>query len=452
MGYSSKGRKPIERASKIAHAEIINNPTVRAYLQGCTLPSAPEPVNLAPYLHPVESVDTRGVRAVIAIDGGFTETYVREEFPAASIAFFTFGPLLFKLADLRHLDTQHFIAPEDLAALKHLQRHTLTLPIRGVRLTAEGSLASSIRHTLYEFFCQPGGPQEEALIRSLSWFVFRRWETVPNESRVEYLEQCPYPDCEARHLPFTFAGPTHYPCPSCSRPVYLTDVLRLHEWVDEEQGAGGILTYVMTALEQVVLVHMIRTIWGLKRSLLGEILFLKDGPLAFFGLVAGLYKPMRELVAFLLAQGSGRPGSSPPLYLAGAEKSGAFVDHAAAIESYVPANTVMIPDDAYIYKYIIPGGATSDGYGASTYYGRKVFFKSPAGAMHVLTVPSRTYSAAPTPAELPNLHAILQLVAELRCSMYDNALVPIALANKLVSLSDFPSKQILTTFAQRELA
>jgi hypothetical protein len=451
VGYSSKGRKPIERASKITHAEIVNNPTVRAYLQDCTLPSAPEPVNLAPQLHPVEPVDTRGVRAVIAIDGGFTETYVREEFPAASIAFFTFGPLLFKLADLRHLDTQRFIAPEDLAVLKHLQRHTLTLPIRGVRLTAESSLASSIRRTLYGFFTQSSGSQDEPLIHSLAWILFRRWEAVPDEAREEHLEHCPYPDCEARRLPFRFSGPTRYLCPSCQRPVYLTDVLRLHEWVDEEQGAGGILTYLMTALEQIVLVHMIRTIWGLKRALLAEVLLLKDGPLAFFGLVAGLYKPMREFVSFLLSQEGSRPGN-PPLYLAGVEKSGAFVDHAAAIEDYLPANTVMIPDDAYIYRYIIPGGAAGEGYGVSTYYGRKVFFKSAAGAMHVLTVPMRSYSAAPTPADLPNLHAILQLVAELRCSMYDNALVPIALANKLVSLSDFPSKQILTTFAQRELA
>ena len=36
MGYSSKGRKPIERASKIAHGEIINNPNVVAFLKACT--------------------------------------------------------------------------------------------------------------------------------------------------------------------------------------------------------------------------------------------------------------------------------------------------------------------------------------------------------------------------------------------------------------------------------
>jgi hypothetical protein len=32
--------------------------------------------------------------------------------------------------------------------------------------------------------------------------------------------------------------------------------------------------------------------------------------------------------------------------------------------------------------------------------------------------------------------------------MYDNALLPIALVNKLVSLSDFPSARILESFAR----
>jgi hypothetical protein len=39
MAYTSvRGRKPMERASKIAHTEIINNPDVQAYLEGCSIP------------------------------------------------------------------------------------------------------------------------------------------------------------------------------------------------------------------------------------------------------------------------------------------------------------------------------------------------------------------------------------------------------------------------------
>lgn len=447
MAYSSKGRKPIERASKIAHGEIINNPQVVAFLKGCVRPSAPAPVDLTPYLHTPGPVSTEAIRAVIAIDGGCTETYIQEGFPSSSITFFTFGPLLFKLADLRHLDRQRFIAPEDLALLKRLQRYTLTLPTRGVRLTHAGSLGASIRRALYDFFARQTSPAEDPLIKTLAWFLFRRWKTPADETHVEILAHCPNQGCDAANLTFRHDTPAAYRCAACGGPVYLTDVFRLHERVDEEQGAGGITGYVLTMLEQIVLVHTIRSIWALKRGLLGEILFIKDGPLAFFGQVAPLYKPMRELARFLLDQAY---GGQAGLYLVGVEKSGPFVEHAAAIEPHLPPNTALIPDNAYIYRYITPGDPTAQTYGSNTYYGTKILYKSDRNDMYVATIPP--WSGNPSsPKDIPNLAAILSLVAELRCHMYDNALVPIALANKLVSLSDFPSQRILTAFARQEM-
>src|SRR5262249_22604722 len=137
--------------------------------------------------------------------------------------------------DLRRLDAQRFIAPEDLAALKHLQRFTLTLPIRGVRLTSESSLASSIRKTIFDFFARPTGPGEEPLLRTLAWFLFRRWEPTPDDSREEILAHCPNRACSATHLVFRYSSPPTYTCPGCGGTLYLTDVFRLHELVDEEQ-------------------------------------------------------------------------------------------------------------------------------------------------------------------------------------------------------------------------
>ena len=43
MAYGQiKGRKPFERASKIAHTDILNNPDVQEFVETCTLPSAPQ--------------------------------------------------------------------------------------------------------------------------------------------------------------------------------------------------------------------------------------------------------------------------------------------------------------------------------------------------------------------------------------------------------------------------
>ena len=69
MGYASKGRKPIERASKIAHVEILKNPDVRAYVGQCVLPSAPNPESLDSMIEILGDVDSLGITAVIAVDG-----------------------------------------------------------------------------------------------------------------------------------------------------------------------------------------------------------------------------------------------------------------------------------------------------------------------------------------------------------------------------------------------
>lgn len=71
--------------------------------------------------------------------------------------------------------------------------------------------------------------------------------------------------------------------------------------------------------------------------------------------------------------------------------------------------------------------------------------------MYVATLPAERYLAEPTAADIPHLHEILSLLSELRCSMYDNALVPVTLANKLVSLSHVPSQRILASFARSQL-
>ncbi|MGH8545181.1 MAG: NurA domain-containing protein [Gammaproteobacteria bacterium] len=448
MGYGSKGRKPIERASKIAHVEIIKNPDVQAYVDQCVLPSAPNPESIDSLLTELHEVDTGDVSAVIAIDGGFTETYVREEYPSASIAFFTFGPLLFELTDLRMLDSKRFIAPGDLARLKNIERFTLVLPTKGVRRRDQPSLSATVRRTIYEFFMKSRGQDEEKLITSLKWFLFRRWKRNPDDGIEQLIERCPS-GCGQAPIGFRFADPTERSCPGCGQAVYLTDAFRLHERIDEELGAGGISAYVMTMLEQLVLVNLFHSILErLKPSLMRNILFIKDGPLAFFGLVAPLYRPMRELVEYLLSEPGGPSG--PTVRLAGLEKSGAFVEHAAAIQDRIMPGSFMVIGDPYIRRYIIPGEAGTT-YGQNTYYGQKVLFRAPSGEMHVATIPAHTYMAEPKPTDIPHLEEILALIAELRCSMYDNALIPVALANKLVSLSDFPSQRILTTFARESV-
>lgn len=108
----------------------------------------------------------------------------------------------------------------------------------------------------------------------------------------------------------------------------------------------------------------------------------------------------------------------------------------------------LILDDDYIYRYVLPSkGAPANPYGSSTYHSTKLIFKTRNGQVHGATVPTTVSNPHPTEKDLCNLRAILTNVEKLRCDMYDNALIPVALVNKLVSLANHPSTRILQKFA-----
>ena len=233
-----------------------------------------------------------------------------------------------------------------------------------------------------------------------------------------------------------------FKCPSCNKLLYLTDIFTIHNAVDDEIGISetGSITLL---LEQILLVHLIRLIINNNPKLLKETLFIKDGPLAYFGNTSKMYTPMRALIKYLFTMHD--------LHLVGLEKSGSFVEHANEIFEIIPNGHILIPDNEYIYKYIIPGKADNKyPYGMTTYYGNKIIFKTWNGRIYVATIPTKDGDVITNPSinDFNNLDSILFNIEKLKCDMYENALFPIALVNKLVSLSDHPSTQILKKFAQ----
>ncbi len=438
MSYNSKrGKRPAEYASKASHVHIAKSPSVKEFLGQCILPKSGEEIDLDEHtVVLLEKLVTNPIRHIIAIDGGFTEVPVRADYPSASIAFFQLGALSFKVADLEGLAAQPFIDPVDMSKLKQIDRVDLTLPVRNVALKAEVTLTHSVRRALYDFFAK----RLEGGLVTLRWFIFQEYDVPLTEWN---LARCPH--CQELNVKLqrNQIGPDFgFDCPHCKHRIWLTDVFRLQEAVDDELGAGGILGYVVTSLEQLLLVHVIRLMMKTKMSILREVLFIKDGPLAFFGQTANLHKPMRHLMRYLMDKQS--------LNLVGLEKSGPFVDHAGEIAGRLKPGQVLLLDNEYIYKYIIPGHADPNNpYGVTTYYGNKVIFMSRDERVYVATLPTRQVVTAPTIVDFGVLDVVLNNVEKLRCDMYDDALFPVALVNKLVSLSDHPSGNILQKLAMQ---
>lgn len=449
MAYSTKnGRKPMEFASKTGHSSIIRHPLVQSFLQSCSIPYPADSELVHLHSIPVEEPKENHIQLIVTIDGGFTEVSVQDRFPSSSYTFYNFGGLLFATSDLQSLHDKPFIEPEDMEKLRNIQRFPFVLPTKNICENHCTSLVESVRWCIFDFFTK-SHDGEKPFIQALRWLLFQEYNpTVADRSWI--LASCP--SCHEPRIRIAANTPNQFACQQCQKTIYLTDVFRLHEAIDNEQGAGGILGYLMAVLEQILLVHLIKTVWEIKRNMLSEILFVKDGPLAFFGQTANMHDPMRKLLNHISScPRTDELGMTHQINLVGVEKSGSFVEHADAIRDSIPAGQALILDNEYIYRYITPGaGDPAEPFGKTSYYGSKVIFKARDGNIYVLTLPTSEPLMTPTVHDFRNFHSILETISKLKCHMYDNALVPVALVNKLVSLSDHPSKKILGAFAKAQ--
>lgn len=472
MSYSKSSGKPFEYASKISHRHIIADEEIQQYIKECVIPFEGKDVDLNPSLiYDIKYPTKNKIQNIIAVDGGYTTIAVKKKFPSSLITYFQFGSLLIKRTDLENLQSNPFISPVDMAKLKQLSPDKLALPTKNLLLKGQTSLKYAVRKVVYDFFVNKD-KNEKPLINTLYWFLFKKYEneTVGDSTSCDcsfikheeenhlrscskcnnkayQLSQCPH--CEEPNiiLEEKKLNKTTYTwkCTKCNEDIFITDVFRLFEAVDNELGAGGVLGYILSSVENLLLVHVIRMLLEIKPRFLNEFLLVKDGPLSFVGQTANMYKPMRALLNYTSKESN--------INLIGIEKSGAFVDHAKEIADKLKPGQVFLMNNEHIYKYVMPASGSME-YARTSYYGGKFIYKSKEEKLYVLTLPVETYNyySQPELSDLKNIEEILLNIDLLKCDIYQDAIIPIALVNKLISLSNYPSSNILKNFTKNNIS
>lgn len=446
MGSNSfRNRKPFERASMCNHSQIITHECVQNILNNCILPEDDLANIKCPQGFNVDSQERNKIKHILSIDGGYAETFIKSGFPSASIVFFNFGALLFELADLENLETSVIINPEDLKKLKEIGKIPLALPSQNILIKGSEDFTHGVRKIVFDFFCnkENSALKGESFIEALQWLIFEGWDTKKGSIKLDF---CPYQGCEGDKIMFSNSNQKIAECPKCHKEVYLTDYFRFHEVINEPNGARGMFGYLSSLIEQLILVQVIKYIYTNNKQMLAKIVFIKDGPLAFFGQTFRLYEPMRKLMKHLFIAGD---AGKSIINLVGIEKSGPFVEHAFFIQEKLEKNHYYILDTEYIGKYIAP--SSQDPYGENTYYGSKVIYKTEEGDILVLSIPVNEYLSKPQRENFSNIDVVLSVLSKLKCNMYENSVVPIALINKLVSISEFPSSKILEKFVKKSI-
>ena len=435
-----------ERGSHISHSYIINDDEVKEYLNNCEIPVEAEDIMLDNSLiHNIVYPDSNVIEFIIAVDGESTTIPVKKRFPSSLVTFFQFGSLLIKSSDLDDMEKKTFISPSDIKKLKEIQREKFVLPTKNVTLTKDVDFKTTVRESIHNFF-NKNHSGDTPLLKTVYWFIFELYN--PLSTKTEYkLSQCPH--CETKNIilkkdeiditDYSWEC-SHY---KCKRKILITDIFRLFEKVDNDTGAEGIITYLKSAIESFFIIHTIKKILEIEDGFINRFLFIKDGPLSFNGETANMHKPMQSLINYLKITNK--------VNLIGVEASGAFVDHAKQIKDKLKPGQIFLLNNEHIYTYIQPGNKTQQ-YGGTSYYSGKFIYKSLDGRIYVLTLPvedNKTYYNRPELNDLTNIHEILSNIEKLKCDIYENALIPVAIANKLISLSNKPSSKILEQFAKK---
>ncbi|NUZ11880.1 hypothetical protein HUZ36_13920 [Pseudoalteromonas sp. McH1-7] len=456
MSYDAKGNRPFQWAGKSQHTHVINDPFVQELMKRCKFPSTNEEATNDVRDHSFEVLEggSRTLSTIVTVDGGYTEVEVKKNYPSSKVAFFQFGGLKFSLQDLENLSSAPFIHPDEMEKFKKLERFKLAIPTKATSLDSM-SMIDSIRTPIIEFFNQER--DGKTYMETLKWLVFHDFKrkSIDHDESLEEIKFGSLPNRNDQSYNDTVVQKSNVDGQGFfnvdGELFNLVDLFRFHEVVDEELGASGILGYLTNVIEHIIIVHCIKEIVTKKPSFLKRFLFIKDGPLGFFGQTAKLHKDMRELCNLYVKEHS--------LKLVGIEKSGSFVEHAEQITSGENAcleqgQALPLFND-YIYKHILPGPTTKaelakmKPYASTSYYSGKLIYRSKSDRTWVLTIPIESCDEIKSlnKSSFANLDEILNAVDRLKCDMYENSIIPIALVNQLVSLANHPSSIILEKFA-----
>lgn len=457
-----------ERASKVAHHAIVENPTVAAFHDACDYirePSETEAADIAARFAPAPDLATTALPdRVIAIDGSWYEGSVNDKsLPSTRIGYVQIGGVLVDLttfSSIRVHDGRH-VDPFRVAALdEHNGRLIFPVPSSNVTYKGQRSVRAGFRLAVEEHFqseetwTRPGDATSSLRATLFMLAARRRGDLATGDPTRLLLSRCPNERCTGTRIPVT-AAPGEQTCPECGGPVYATDVLRIWENVTDYQANLEALGRLGNAVEQLLMVHYLRTMaeGGSLATLAGTAFFV-DGPLALFGNMAWLHGPILDYILELNRRL--REGGHQPLLIVGLQKSGQIVDYGSLVERHIPTDSLLCVDDDFRYTFIAPRPQAAVTFGLETHYGQDFLYKSATGRMFALALP---YSRPKDPRSefirdkcdldsYLSLPRALRVIMELESALYENASIPIVLAHRYTAISLVPGGRVLDVLAR----
>jgi len=391
---------------------------------------------------------------VLAIDGSHQPVQVEKGYPGSEIGYVTVAAVLMDAAKIRELDQKRPVDPKAFRTTEKATSIDRAFPGCNIVIDDEQSPIASLRKALFETF-------QETRLFSDGETLLDTYEALLKYKNQDVVKQnCPYGDnCMSPELKFKIQDGL-YKC-GCVKQgtLYSTDALRIHEGMVPDSTNGAMFAEIMQTIERISIIHILR--WFEQKNLLyllKDMALIVDGPLALFGHPAGLLIPIKEELRRINNKAK-KYTNGIDILLIGVEKTGFFVNHFERIDQnkngttgvFEPQTVALIPD-SYIKKNIIFSDSKKI-YGDDTYFGRKIFYKTQAGAKVVASLPmlnkSHEDGNRADPDQYPRLADALTLLDQLASSRFPNAISPLISANAEAAIPMNLGSRVLEELAKR---
>lgn len=432
---------------------IAENPQVRAMLGRCR-PFAPPDADSIPRFSSPVAAGSWVPEVALGIDGSRREVPLGEHgFAGAEVCFLTVAGVALRAAELAGAGCGGALSPAELRRMR--QTFSMEKVVPGCNVVFDGCLDAvhSFRLALFEALRgeRQGQDGEDMLATFEALLAFHPRTGRDRDARCPYGEDCGGEGRLAQAKGAQVCGCAR------KRPIYSTDELRIHEGFYPAGANSGAFGRVMQVLERLWLVHFLRS---MERSgslaSLDRLAIVVDGPLAVFGEPSWLAQAISVELARIGAALKAETGRD--LLLFGVEKTGAFVDHFAALDrpstsrpDGLPKGTAVPMTDAYVRRNVVVSDGVST-YGGRSYFGRKLLYKNKVGHRFVVNVPwyGAEQAALPPedPAAWPRLADVLGVLDRFWSTRYADALIPLIHANEEASIAQGVGGRVLERLVQ----
>ncbi|MBO8178594.1 MAG: DNA double-strand break repair nuclease NurA [Bacillus sp. (in: Bacteria)] len=455
-------------ADKSSHSNLIKSPDVHNFLARCqtlTEPSLEEAERLATHFKEVDINHEELPESIVAVDGSLYEASIDEFLPSTKIGYVKIGSLLINLSQFRSLRTSNnkFVNPFAVAKLQE-NNDSIPFPLPSANVILEGfnsvrdSFRAEVDKRLYEYRIDDNDPNT-SLRTTLFHLASRRPvgdkddQLGTNDPDKLYIHKCPNENCDEKKIEVLNIE-EQQTCPKCKEPIFPSDCLRLWEEVYEYQSNTTALSRFMQVVEHLIPIHYIRCLYETgSLSVIGKIAFIVDGPLAIFGPPAWLHATILKFIHDI--NNTLREKNYEEAFIMGIQKTGQVVEYMKLIDKYIPKNRIFAVSDDFRYKYISPGREKAkNGYGYETYYGQDIVYKTSTNRTFVFNLiypfPDKSSikrdSFIQEKSNLNNykqLNKALNIIREFEFDLYENAVIPVALAHRYTAISLKPGGKVL---------